>query len=85
MGLYDEEFWNLTLAEIDRRHWAFLRHAKQESDDQVTTAWLVAVFSRQRRLRSLNMILNPLARKVEGEEKAQLDAQHADMIKAMEG
>lgn len=48
----------------------------------VSVAWYTAMFGRQKRLASLNTILIP-GRKVEGNEKAQLDADHDELVREM--
>ncbi len=83
IGVSDEDFWLLTWTEFDRKQWAHLRHEEARYKLMLKQAWYTASYTRTKRLPSLQIVLNPEARVVRGEEKARLQAEHEQMMKAM--
>jgi len=70
IGVSDEEYWNLTPREFERKQWAHLKGERDEHKKLLTLAWHVAVFTRTRkRLPSLTRVLNPVAKRLSPEEK----------------
>lgn len=63
----------MSLAELERRQWAFYKQQEDQGRRIQALAWWIAALSRQTRLPSLAVLLNP-ARNPTPEEKAELDA-----------
>lgn len=74
----EDEFWNATPAETDRRQWAYRRRMQDAERVAVKQAYLTASWQRAKRLESLSVILARLdgPQELTAEEQATLQADH---------
>ena len=72
----------MTLAEFERRQWAWLKSREDREKEVLAAGWWSAAFDRQPRLTPLKTLLTPAVAPSE-EEQAKLAAQHKRLEEEM--
>jgi hypothetical protein len=82
----EDEYWMLTPTEFERKQWAYIRNQREGHKKGLTLAWQLANLIRTRkRLPSLNLLLNPVARRLSPEEKKVKQDEFDMLVREMQG